>query len=178
MSNDAEAFLGVESPPPSGPALSTYYLVAQTPNGTFVGQHSAGEIKALVKNGQIKPEYVVTESSGRSYNDVLRGSPARWISVTDLLTAVPPQLSDDAAVTVQSGTVPPPAESRETKLAAAQKNMLVGGLWCIGGIVVTAMTYQAAVSSPSGGTYFVAWGAILFGGIQFLKGLFQILFLE
>lgn len=51
------------------------------------------------------------------------------------------------------------------------KDMLVGALWCIGGIVVTALTYSAA--SEGGGTYVVAWGAILFGGIQFLRGLFR-----
>ncbi len=42
-----------------------------------------------------------------------------------------------------------------------------GLLWLIGGIVVTVGTYSAAAP---GETYFVAWGAILFGGIQFLKG--------
>lgn len=53
------------------------------------------------------------------------------------------------------------------------KVMLFGALWCIGGIVVTAVTYQAA-SSSGGGTYFVAYGAIIFGAIQFFKGLFML----
>jgi hypothetical protein len=52
--------------------------------------------------------------------------------------------------------------------AAANKNMLVGGLWCAGGILVTALTYSAA---SGGGSYVVAWGAIVFGGIQFFRGL-------
>lgn len=52
----------------------------------------------------------------------------------------------------------------------AAKNMVIGGLWCLGGIIVTAATYSAA---QGGGTYVVAWGAIAFGGIQFLRGLFQ-----
>jgi len=50
--------------------------------------------------------------------------------------------------------------------------MLVGGLWCFGGTAVTVYTYSAA---SGGGTYVVAWGAIIFGGIQFLKGLTQFL---
>ncbi len=54
--------------------------------------------------------------------------------------------------------------------AAAKKNMLYGALWCIGGILVTAVTFSAA---GKGGTYVVAWGAIIFGGIQFFRGLFQ-----
>ena len=49
-----------------------------------------------------------------------------------------------------------------------QHDMMVGGLWCVGGILVTAITYSAA---SGGGHFVVAWGAILFGGIQFLKGL-------
>jgi hypothetical protein len=52
------------------------------------------------------------------------------------------------------------------------KNMLHGALWCIGGITVTFVTYSSAVSS-GGGTYVVTWGAILFGGLQFLKGMYQ-----
>lgn len=56
------------------------------------------------------------------------------------------------------------------KNKAADKNMLYGGLWCVGGIVVTAATYSAA---SGGGSYVVAWGAILFGGIQFFRGLSQ-----
>jgi hypothetical protein len=48
------------------------------------------------------------------------------------------------------------------------KNALFGALWCIGGTAVTVLTYEAA---SGGGTYFVAWGAILFGAIQAIRGL-------
>ena len=54
---------------------------------------------------------------------------------------------------------------------AGRKNMVYGALWCIGGIVVTVVTYRAA---SSGGTYVVAWGAIVFGAIQFFRGLVQL----
>ncbi len=57
--------------------------------------------------------------------------------------------------------------------AAAKRNMLIGGLWCIGGTVVTVLTYQAAANNPGGGSYVVAWGAIIFGAFQFLRGVFQ-----
>lgn len=55
--------------------------------------------------------------------------------------------------------------------SAAHKNMLYGGLWCVGGIIVTAVTYSAA---KGGGSYVVAWGAIAFGAIQFFRGVFQL----
>ena len=50
------------------------------------------------------------------------------------------------------------------------RNMAIGGVICIIGILVTAVTYGAA---SGGGHYVIAWGAIVFGGFQFLKGLFQ-----
>jgi hypothetical protein len=53
---------------------------------------------------------------------------------------------------------------------AGKKNMLYGGLWCVGGIVVTAATYSAA---SNGGSYVVAWGAVIFGAIQFFRGVTQ-----
>lgn len=42
-----------------------------------------------------------------------------------------------------------------------------GGLWFAAGGVITAITY---VSSAAGGGYFVAWGAVIFGLIQFARG--------
>ena len=45
--------------------------------------------------------------------------------------------------------------------------MLTGGAIAIIGILVTAMTYSNALS---GGTYVIAWGAIIFGGIRFFSG--------
>lgn len=56
----------------------------------------------------------------------------------------------------------------------AKKNMLFGFLWCVGGIVVTVITYANA-SSGGGGRYVVAWGAIVFGALQFLNGFFRLL---
>jgi len=51
------------------------------------------------------------------------------------------------------------------------RNMAIGGVICLIGIVVTAATYSAA---SNGGHYVVAWGAIAFGALQFFKGLFQL----
>lgn len=51
---------------------------------------------------------------------------------------------------------------------AGRKNMKHGALWCAGGILVTLLTFQ------SGGTVVIAWGAIVFGGIQFFRGMNQL----
>ena len=66
-------------------------------------------------------------------------------------------------------------EIPELTRAVGQKMMLHGFLWCVGGIVVTVVSYSMATSSSSGGTYFVAWGAVLFGGWQIIKGLYKFL---
>ena len=54
--------------------------------------------------------------------------------------------------------------------AVARQNRIVGALWCVGGIGLTALTWHGAVTN--GGPLVFAWGAILFGGIQFLRGVF------
>jgi len=56
--------------------------------------------------------------------------------------------------------------------AAGQKNMIYGACWCIGGLAVTLLSLAAA-SGPGGGRFIMAWGAIIFGAIQFFKGAAQ-----
>lgn len=58
---------------------------------------------------------------------------------------------------------------------AAMRNMAVGGVICVIGLIISIGSYQAAANSPSGGSYVVAYGAVIFGGIQFLKGLFSMM---
>jgi len=74
-----------------------------------------------------------------------------------------------------SAQMPSPAIKvpKRTRWSIGTRNMFFGALWFIGGSAVTAYSYEAAAESPGGGTYFFAWGAILFGGIQFVKGLLQ-----
>ena len=58
---------------------------------------------------------------------------------------------------------------KEAKSGKARKDMLYGGMWFFGGLIVTVVSYSAA--SNGGGSYMVAYGAIIFGGIQFFRGL-------
>ncbi len=51
-------------------------------------------------------------------------------------------------------------------------NMLVGGGFFIVGLIVTLASYSSA---SAGGTYYLCWGAIIFGAIQFIQGLIQYL---
>jgi hypothetical protein len=83
------------------------------------------------------------------------------IDMEPLVVVTRPSADQGAAVSANGG------ENCEVSRAAAKRDMMVGGLWCGGGILVTALTYKAA---SGGGSYVVAWGAIIFGGIQFLRG--------
>ncbi len=49
--------------------------------------------------------------------------------------------------------------------SSANKDILYGGLWLLGGTVVTIWS----LSNGKGGV--IAWGAIIFGGYQFIRGL-------
>lgn len=60
-------------------------------------------------------------------------------------------------------------EGRQAMASQYKRHMLYGILWAAGGVAVTIATYAAA--SP-GGVYIVAWGAVIFGIIDFFRGLF------
>lgn len=53
--------------------------------------------------------------------------------------------------------------------AAASRMMAWGLVWLLGGALLTVGTYAAAAS---GEMYGVFWGAIVFGGYRFLRGLY------
>lgn len=65
------------------------------------------------------------------------------------------------------------AASPQGRKVLASKNarlMGIGFLWAVGGAIVTAVSYSAASSSPTGGRYIVAWGAVLFGIFDIIRG--------
>ncbi len=53
-------------------------------------------------------------------------------------------------------------------LKAARRNMTLGLLWCVGGLVFTLLSYYF---TEAGGRYVIATGAIAWGAIQALNGL-------
>jgi hypothetical protein len=55
--------------------------------------------------------------------------------------------------------------------AAGHRNMIIGAIVCVLGLLVTVGSFAAA--SSSGGGYVLAWGAIVFGAIQFFRGAAQ-----
>ena len=59
---------------------------------------------------------------------------------------------------------------RKTLRNVGLKHMAMGGAICLIGLVITIGTIQAAEGD---GRFVIAWGAIVFGSLQFLRGLLQ-----
>jgi hypothetical protein len=47
----------------------------------------------------------------------------------------------------------------------------IGSAWILGGLIITVVTYAVAASSPGGGHYFIAWGAMLYGALRLFRGM-------
>jgi hypothetical protein len=89
------------------------------------------------------------------------------------LTALgcPPEMASTALKGMDKGKAN--AILGQLNASAGYTNILFGSLWLFGGLIVTGMTYAAAVSS-GGGRYVVATGAIIVGAFQVLRGLGQL----
>jgi hypothetical protein len=59
-------------------------------------------------------------------------------------------------------------EGRQAMASKYKRAMLFGVLWTVGGIIATVISVNVA---SSGGTYFVFWGAVIFGIYDFIRGL-------
>jgi hypothetical protein len=124
------------------------------------------EIRALIEpDEEPSEEQVVQAICAFAAERMERGSSAAEVEAM----LVEQGLDRESAATVVAKLATIRAEAAHE---AGKKNMLYGALVCIGGIVVTAVTYGSAAAS-GGGTYVVAWGAIVFGAIQFFHGLSQ-----
>jgi predicted RNA-binding Zn-ribbon protein involved in translation (DUF1610 family) len=55
---------------------------------------------------------------------------------------------------------------------SGNRNMMIGGVICLIGIFATLATLSLATQA-GGGRYVIAWGAVVFGGIQFFRGWMQ-----
>ena len=56
---------------------------------------------------------------------------------------------------------------RDEKRKSGIQEMVIGALFLVGGSIATIVSYN---STAPGGTYFVWWGAMLFGGFDLIKG--------
>jgi hypothetical protein len=76
-------------------------------------------------------------------------------------------------LTVQKSTTDSASPAALALRKAGQRNMAIGGIVFAVGILITAVTFLSA-QAPGGGRYIIAWGAIIAGAGQFLRGLDQV----
>ncbi|MEP6693166.1 MAG: hypothetical protein ABJB39_00815 [Chloroflexota bacterium] len=97
-------------------------------------------------------------------------APSRELLDFALSTLTDPELRAryDAQAPVRAAATDPMADGAYVAEAAFQ-HARNGALWFAGGGLVTVLSY---IGSGTGGKYFIAWGAVLFGAYQLLRGLF------
>ena len=85
-------------------------------------------------------------------------------TIYEILTekGIPPQTAQHLVQKALRETDPTTGEA-----STGGRDMLIGGLWIAGGLVITIGTYAMA---SNGGTYFITYGPIIYGVIRFFKG--------
>ena len=117
-------------------------------------------------SGRQRPMGPEAEERALSYaKDVLRQGMPRP-AVEEVLRA---QGFDPAAA---SAIVERANRTKDERRVAARRHMIMGAVVCVIGIVITAWSYAAA-EEGGGGSYVVAWGALVFGAIQCFRGFIQ-----
>jgi hypothetical protein len=65
------------------------------------------------------------------------------------------------------------ATRRQADRVTGRNIMITGSLWIIGGLVITLG--GLALARERGGSYYILWGAVIIGALQFIRGLNQFL---
>lgn len=145
------------------------------------GPYTGSELRDMLAHREIPPDILVCIEGGTEWVrlDVFLGSHStssapistpQKISIPSSYKTIANRGRDDEHPT-QSTKGKLPANSTPSD-EIANKNMLYGALWCLGGTAATAIGYLNA-SGPQGGHYTLFWGAIIFGALQFIKGFSQ-----
>ena len=86
----------------------------------------------------------------------------QFTDTCDNFSEIPLNAADEESIVETNEYV-----NQEDLLKKARRNIIAGLIWCIGGILVTYLTYYFA---KPGASYTVAYGAIIYGAIQAVGG--------
>jgi hypothetical protein len=111
------------------------------------------DLKTVMNNQQGSSNAAVNEYYNFAANMLLND---KKTSKDVQLALVEKGLSESAAFTIIHNLE---VEIKNAKRESGRKDMIYGALWCVGGTVATVANIG-----------FIFWGAILFGGFQFIKG--------
>jgi len=140
-------------------------ITPQTPMETATGQKGlAGQIPGLFNTSQSQP-IVNQVNMGEMYAFAVDLMINEKQSATETVHALVAQGLNAENASIMVANIE--QEIRTAKKSHGGRQMIYGALWFIGGTVLTL----ASLGSDGGGILF--WGAILFGAIQFLYGMFE-----
>lgn len=117
----------------------------------------------------LEVEAVIETATARLHRGETYPEVHNWVQYQGFSPEVAAEIVKDAEVRLQ--------HARQTEGMQADvgpthgRDIVIGALWAVGGIVVTLWTLISA--SSEGGTYLVAWGAILYGVIRIVRGLIR-----
>ena len=126
------------------------------------GPYEIQELCALVAQSGLSPADLVLLDEGISQEQLREYWTLQWqpiASVVGFEKLVMPVASEP--------TFCPEASSHESK---SLEHMRGGAVICALGLVVTGGSYLMASADPNGGSYFLAYGAIIGGAVTFLRG--------
>lgn len=169
--------LGNSKNPVAVPALINAF---KDPDGT-VQQNVINGLKNIATpealdflNSIGKPVYTVTGPAAAAAIDLVKKEHLNGKDKSAILVLLKNEglTPFDAQKTYESaiGQLESSHEGRNLLAEKYRKQMNRGLLWAVGGTIVTIFSYSSASSSPVGGTYYVFWGAIIFGIIDFIVG--------
>jgi len=63
------------------------------------------------------------------------------------------------------------SDQEDDRSSRSSRQITTGAVFLVLGIIITAVTFGLASSSPSGGTYVIAYGPMVYGAITLIRGL-------
>jgi uncharacterized protein YoaH (UPF0181 family) len=109
-------------------------------------------------------------NAGQTPTEVERELMAKGLDRGPAATIVAKVVSERARQAMERDRQEAQVSAASTSSGDAGGNIALGAIICVIGILVTVVSYSSAAG---GGTYVVAWGAIVFGAIRMFKGFAQ-----
>jgi len=117
------------------------------------------QVESEPEKKEENPPKISDEIASNAVQQLIKGSPKNLVIEELLAKGVKQEDADEFMATIL------PALKRHYL-----GRMISGAMWTAGGLGVTIYSYLTAAKAPSGGTYILAWGAVIFGIYNFARG--------
>lgn len=108
------------------------------------------------------PTNAMSYADGVALTETLKSTGVSSATIYSMLTEK--GLDHSSAIQIIESTLPGGQLSKKE----GREDMIIGGLWIAGGLVLTIGSYMMV--SESGGRYLITYGPVIYGIIRFFKG--------